>query len=102
VQTIRHEENPSDLRFHRRATFVELGEMELEIAEAGDEFFPSRRTASKYFFPKAHNQTMAARQQEDPDLSSEANHNSTMLSWRKSGLSSEFSSAFRYSRRSQT
>jgi hypothetical protein len=79
------------LRFHRRATFVEIGEMEVEIAEAGDEFFPSRRTASKNLFPKAHNQTTAARQQEDPDLSSEANHNSTMLSWRKSGLLSDFS-----------
>jgi hypothetical protein len=65
--------------------------MELEIAEAGDEFFPSRRTASKYLFPKAHNQMTAARQQDDPDFSSDTNYNSTMLSWRKFGLLSDFS-----------
>jgi hypothetical protein len=66
--------------------------MELEIAEAGMNFLhQGGRHRNNYSFPKAHSQTSVGKDTEDPELSSEANHNSTMLSWRESGLLGDFS-----------
>jgi hypothetical protein len=65
--------------------------MELETAEAGMNSFHQGESHRNICSQQLTAKFRRARQQEDPDLSSEANHKSTTLWWRESGLLSDFS-----------